>query len=236
VGLKTPTTFKTAIADHFDETSTWLPSVVDGWLREAQYTITSKYRRWRFLRKTWTFNTVASTATYDYDTIDGGDENLLHVESMTVAGERDLVWVGANEADRLFVARNIGEGEPRYWTDWGKSDGTDSVVTLFPTPSGIETITVRGYRKPADFITADTVTDLPDEFDQVIVNYCVGRAYLHQEVPFMYEHYMALALTKLEELRDYYEAIPMDHPAILAGGANRYRGERFGPVYFPFEV
>lgn len=230
MGLLDYAGFNSAVANHLAMTVAELPQVsLDSWYKEATARIIAKDRRWPFMSRSDTFDTVASQSEYPITDL---DDQLLSVASLLVSGNRKLRWIGRDEADiRYFTTSSVGS--PYYWSE-GTADTGAKTIRLHTTPSGIETIIWRGYVRPSDWVTATSVTDFPPEFDDVIIDWAVGRLYFQQEMPAMGNQYMGLAETMLDHLHSLYRGMPDPSPQVMGIGLTADHWE-FGRLRNPWD-
>lgn len=191
--------FRSFIRTVADLDATELPNVlVDQWIREAAEKVQRHKNNWPFYQASWTVATVAGTQAYDIPTIGSIDE----IESI-VASNRLLEGVGYGAARRSFPPP-IPSGPPVVWTRWG------SDLLLFPIPSGVETLTIYGYKSPTDWVAdgAGGTPDTPAEFDQVILDWATGTMFAQQEDTALAVSYWDKANLRLVELEDAYNDLP----------------------------
>jgi hypothetical protein len=86
-----------------------------------------------------------------------------------------LRWITRQDADVLFGDQDT-TGTPTYYTTYA-----DKIV-LYPTPSGVITYTVHGYRTAESWPNgAGSEPDLPDVFHDAISLYLLQTYYTAQE-------------------------------------------------------
>ena len=228
-------------------------STMNTFIREGYNAVVYSEKRWPFYEFATTFDTVASQKDYPLSTV-GASISVTHDGGSIAPGVRELAslktdnhvltFIGYDDGDIIYPLDSNTTGNPWYWAMWG--DGTSSVPTtnmtvrLFPTPSSIKTIYVRGYRNAIDFggntavhrsSIADTDTpDWPDPFDNVLTLYLLYRSYQQQEDPGMANQYFALFQGELDNLRARFEDTPSPQPLRLnSRNASRWRSQ----VYMP---
>lgn len=147
--------------------------------REAHRRIMSAVDHWSFLEYDWSFSTSASTDEYDLTALSSTAGELVdEIHTLRRSTGSPLPQIGPTEARRRFP-NDSNSGTPYYWRR-----ANDKIV-LFPTPTTTETIYVEGWRKPFEWVDGENgyVSDFPDQFDDVIFNYVLGKAYMQQEDP-----------------------------------------------------
>lgn len=148
--------------------------LVDTWVREAWRYCVNRNRRWPFYRSSWQFTTVAATATYDESSLGGPANTVQELDGVLGDDGAPLRWVGFEEAQRSFVDAS---GEPLFWTV------NAGVLRLYPTPDAAFTLTAYGFREPVEWVNGDSSlqSDMPEAFDDVILEWAIGRAFQRQE-------------------------------------------------------
>jgi hypothetical protein len=149
--------------------------LVDTWVREAWRYVSNRNRRWPFYRSSWTLTTVAGTATYDESTLGGAANAVQELDGIIDAEGVPLRWVGFEDAQRTLVGQS---GVPQFWSV------NAGLVRLFPTPAAAYTLTLYGFRQPVEWVDGQNpgnTSDLPDDFDDVLLEWTIGRAFQRQE-------------------------------------------------------
>lgn len=147
-------------------------SVLDLFVREGFDRIARWSRRWSFYEEDFTFTTVPLQGAYPFTSIDGTLE--------TVDGVEHERWMCLPISHQLVQGQYAGSdttGTPTNFSIWNDK------VYLWPVPSEAITVTVRGYRKPTDWITqgSGASPDCPTEFHPLIVLWALHRAYMQQD-------------------------------------------------------
>jgi|TARA_Y100001947_G_C10315933_1_gene293843 hypothetical protein len=235
-------------------------SSMDVFIREGYNAVVYSEKRWPFYEFASTFSTVASQK--DYPLSDVGTSISVAHDGVTFSGasapsnpgirqiaslktdRHVLTFIGYDDGDIIYPLNSNTTGNPWYWAMWGDgssaSPTTSMTVRLFPTPSSVDTIYVRGYRNAIDFggltaisrtAVADADTpDWPDPFDQVLTLYVTYRSYQQQEDAGMANQYFALFQGELDNLRARFEDTPSPQPLRLnSRNASRWRSQ----VYMP---
>lgn len=206
-----------------DVDSTELPdSLFDVWAREITNHIQLANERWPFREASWSLTTTGDIAAYDYDDISTAGSTLGSVVSVVDADGVSLGWVSYDEAERLQYADTTPTSD-RLFSVWGES------VIIYPTPTTAETMTVRGFRKPNDWVADGSggVPDFPDQFDGPVMNWCLGRAHWQQDDPENGQPLMDLAESQIKELVAKYPGkAPMAQPLRVGGKRRRSIGGR----------
>lgn len=234
-------------------------ATMNTFIREGYNVIVYSEKRWPFYESAITFQTVVDQKDYTITEIgtdsttgvklthDGVEfsgasapksPGLREIASLKTDGHV-LTFVGYDDTDIIYPVNSSTTGNPWYWSVWG---GQNSAITirLFPTPSEVETIYVRGYRNAIEFggttITyraaiADANTpDFPDPFDNVLSLYVIYRSYQQQEDAGMGNQYFALFQGELDNLRARFEDTPAPQPLRLnSRNASRWRSQTIMP-------
>jgi len=190
--------------------------LVDSWIREGMERAQGA-REWDFYEARFNFDTVADQATYTYAEIEAANADGYEVEEIHSISARDwpLKSMAMRDIDRRSTLESPRVGTPTHWGEWGQ------VVTLFPRPTASETFWARGLRKPTDFVTAADPAgshDMPKEFDAVISNWAIGRAYAHQDEPQSAVYYADLSQLRLDELAKRFDEAPLPEDIVMNGG------------------
>ena len=188
--------------------------LIDTWCREASRHVRQKRRRWPHLECSWSIATVADQA--EYPLADIGSSSMDQVDvlaAVKLEGYVPMKWISPDDADTFFVGNEAGS-TPTHWSLHAQS------LVLYPTPTEVVTVQVRGYRKMADWVAGENsyLPDVPDDFEDVIFNWVLGRAYQQQEDPDMGVMYLDLAEELLQTLASVDTAAPAAQPLVIGGG------------------
>ena len=181
-------------------------------------------KRWPFFEKATTFDTVSSQKDYTLAAVGASVTNGLREVAALRTDDHVITFVGRDEGDIVYPLNVNGTGAPWWWAYWAES------VRLYPTPTSVQTINVRGYANPAAFGAgvADAVepSDLPDPFHVVIATYGIARAYEQQEDPLMAQQYLSIFYQELDNLKARYDDMPAPQPVVLnSRNASRWRSQ-----------
>lgn len=236
-------------------------ATMNTFIREGYDIIVYSEKRWPFYEVAVTFDTVASQKDYTVAEVgtnlsfahDGvtfeGAVAPLNVGVREVASMKTdnhvLEYVGYDVGDILYPLNSNTTGRPWYWSMWNSGTSASAAVTnqtirLYPTPSEVYTISIRGYRNPVDFggntavyrtAIADANTpDLPVPFDNVLSLYGIYRSYQQQEDAMMANQYFSLFQGELDNLRARFEDTPAPQPLLLNSiGVSRWRSQSYMP-------
>jgi len=237
-------------------------TTMDTFIREGYDIIVYSEKRWPFYEVALEFDTVASQKDYTlaevgtslsithdgvvFSTAGGGASNVgvREVAAMKTSNHV-LEYIGYDVGDVIYPLDSNTTGKPWYWSTW--NDGTSAsaavsnqTIRLYPTPSGAQTISIRGYRNPVDFggttavyrtAIADADTpDLPVPFDNVLTLYALYRSYQQQEDAAMGQQYYSQFIQELDNLRARFEDTPAPQPLILNSiRASRWLSQSYLP-------
>ena len=181
-------------------------------------------KRWPFFEKATTFDTVSSQKDYTLAAVGVSVTNGLREVAALRTDDHVITFVGRDEGDIVYPLNVNGTGAPWWWSYWAESG------RLYPTPTSVQTINVRGYANPAAFGAgvADAVepSDLPDPFHVVIATYGIARAYEQQEDPLMAQQYLSIFYQELDNLKARYDDMPAPQPVVLnSRNASRWRSQ-----------
>ena len=193
-------------------------------LGEGYDLIVYNEKRWPFYEVSTTFNTVADTKDYTLATVGASVATGLREVAALRTDNHVISFVGRDEGDVVYPLDVTSQGEPWWWSYWADT------VRLYPTPTSVTTINVRGYKDPTAFGAgvADDVepSDLPSPFHMLIATYGLARAYEQQEDPGMAAQYYSLFRGELDNLKDRYVDMPAPQPILLnSRSASRWRSQ-----------
>lgn len=236
-------------------------ATMNTFIREGYDIIVYSEKRWPFYEVAVTFNTVASQKDYSASDV-GTNLSFVH-DGVTFSGASAPKNVGVREVASMktdnhvleYIGYDVGDimyplnanttGRPWYWALWNSGASASAAVTnqtirLYPTPSEVYTISIRGYRNPVEFggntavyrsAIADANTpDLPVPFDNVLSLYVLYRAYQQQEDAAMGQQYYSQFIQELDNLRARFEDSPAPQPLMLNSiRASRWMSQSYLP-------
>jgi len=125
-----------------------------------------------------TTSTVASTKAYSFPT------RFIAIKRMEYNGQK-LFKISDRDADaiNLFNSAVTPSGTPQHYWVWNEQ------FYLEPTPDGVGTLTVYGYKEPAA-ITAQSTLEIPSLFHFDCVNYIVSEMCAKDENLSTAQYYM----------------------------------------------
>jgi hypothetical protein len=185
-------------------------------------------KRWPFYEQEQTFNTVGGTSDYDLKT----NGAILTTGFRDVAALRTddhvLTYLGRDNGDVVYPLNSNSNGDVYYFSNWAEK------IRLYPTPSSVQTIYVRGYKKASAFGAGSVDTATPSDFDEpfhiLFATYAVARAYEQQEDPQMAQQYYAVFARELDNLRARFLDTPAPQPLVLnSQSASRWRSQSLFP-------
>lgn len=198
--------------------------VLNRFLGEGYDLIVYSDKRWPFYEVQNTFSTVADQKDYSLAEVGVNVTNGLREINALRTDRHVITFVGRDEGDVVYPIETNTTGEPWWWSFWAES------VRLYPTPSSVLTVSVRGYGDPTAFGagSADTVSpsDLPTPFHVVVATYGLARAYEQQEDPTMANQYFAIFQQEFTNLKARYNDMPAPQPVLLnSRSASRWRSQ-----------
>ena len=236
-------------------------ATLNSFIREGYDIIVYSEKRWPFYEVALTFDTVASQK--DYTMAEVGTALSFTHDGVTFSGtsapknvgvrevaamktdNHVLEYIGYDVGDIIYPLESNSTGKPWYWSTWNAGISASAAITnqtirLYPTPSEVQTISIRGYRNPVDFggttavyraTIADANTpDLPVPFDNVLSLYALYRSYQQQEDAAMGQQYYSQFIQELDNLRARFEDSPAPQPLILNSiRASRWMSQSYMP-------
>ena len=164
------------VRDITDLDATDLPdSLLNLYLRDGYYRILDIEKRWNFLEKSFTFNTVAEQRAYPIANFTADPmAQIVSIVDNTGVGLR-LDMVSHDEAETTYVGSYDTSGDPLFYSIW------EGNIHLFPKPNNVRALTVRGYREPTDWINAEGNVDASSNLHFSLVYYACSRVYQRLE-------------------------------------------------------
>lgn len=213
------------VRQHLDLDEDELPNVMlDVWARDASVKIARTRKRWPFFETSWTLTVGGGVADYNLNSLSPVPDEITSI----VRNDRRLVFMGRDEAEAAYLPYQQHSGEVTFWNVWGDE------LRLYPTPSGTDTLFLRGYRKVADWVAdgAGAVPDFPSEFHDAIRLYLLAMAYLQQEDPEMAQQFIQAFNGEMDLLKKQFGDAPGSYPLVLGGGPRVRRG---AGMRYPFD-
>ena len=202
--------------------------ILNRFIGEGYDQVAYSEKRWPFYQIETTFNTVADTKDYDLKT-DGAvlTSGLRDVAALRT-DDHVLSYIGRDDGDVVYPLDTNSTGDVWYFSYWAEK------VRLYPTPSSVQTIYVRGYSKPSAFGAGSVDTATPSDFDEpfhiLFATYAIARAYEQQEDPEMAQQYYAIFARELDNLRARFLDVPAPQPLVLnSRNASRWRSQSILP-------
>ena len=152
-------------------------ALVDVWILEAVNRVLFVAKQWPFLEETETVNVLSGTGNYSLSTV-----ALDRVNS--ISGEYgNLTLIEHSDAQHRYSqvgGSGYMSGVPVQFSIF------EDQIHLWPVPDNGDDVTVYGMKPLADWygtgsVGSATVTDLPNEFGSVILDWIMYRAHQHQD-------------------------------------------------------
>ena len=181
---QTAATLRGFVRDITDLDTADLPdSLLNMYIRDGYYRILDLEKRWPWLEKSFTFNTVAEQRAYTISafTADPMAQIVSIVDNTNVGLRLDMV--GYDMAETTYVGSYDTSGDPLFYAVW------EGKIHLFPKPNNVRTLTVRGYREPVDWITSEGYVDASPNLHFPLVYYACSRVYQRLEDTVMAQEY-----------------------------------------------
>lgn len=188
-------------------------SVIQMYIRDGYNQIINLERRWSFLESKFQMTTTANVNEYNID--DFTTDDIREVISIVDDEGTRLEYILYDEAEDLFLDVTAPIKRPIMYSMWAGK------IYLFPKPNAVYTATVRAYRYPNDWVTANGTVDGPASFDIPLVYYAISRIYQSQEelqTAMKYEQSFAEAISIAR--RDLTRP-PSNSPVVFAGGSRK---------------
>ena len=169
--------------------------IVD-WAKDAYTDIQNRHFNWRWMRKAFTVNTVASTVEYAYTAVtdvdaaaaisrfshwwayDESDQWQCYLASTGVSGQYWLRWLAIEDFRRLYKHGTIQTGPPVHVAIDHKNQ-----IALGPSPDAVYTVT-GDYQRSDQILALDaTVPEMPTQFHNLIVWYALESYGFYESAP-----------------------------------------------------
>lgn len=213
------------VRQHLDLDESEVPnSLLDVWARDATIKIARTRKRWPFFECSWVLPVVSGQADYAISDLSPDCDEITSI----VRNDRRLIFMGRDEAEAAYLPYQTSSGFVSYYNVWGDN------LRLYPTPSGVDTLDLRGYRKVNDWVAdgAGAVPDFPEDFHDAVRLYLLGMAYMQQEDPEMASQFINAFNAEMDVLKKQYGDAPGAYPLVLGGGPRVRRPSR---MHFPFD-
>ncbi len=202
--------------------------VLNRFLGEGYDQIVYSEKRWPWYEVSTTFDTVGLQKDYPIATVGASVTNGLREIQSLRTDDWVLTFLGRDDADVVYPLDSASNGDPYYWSYWGET------ARIYPTPGGVKTIHVRGYKNPTAFgagsLDGTSPSDFPEPFHILIATYGVSRAYEQQEDLDMAASYFNIFVRELDNLRARHLDSPAPQPLVINDRlASRWRSQSIMP-------
>jgi hypothetical protein len=180
----TATTLRQTVRDITDLDTEDLPdSLLNVYIRDGYYRILDMEKRWSFLEKSFTFNTVAEQREYTISAFTADPiGQIISIVDPTGTGLR-LEMVGHDMAENTYIGSYDTSSDPLFYSIW------EGKIHLFPKPNNVRTLKVRAYREPIDWVTTGGAVDASPSLHFPLVYYACSRVYQRLEDTVMAQEY-----------------------------------------------
>lgn len=150
--------------------------LLDMYVRDGYDRMIAIERRWPFLQRSATLSTVANQREYTITSIGVGDfSEIVSIFDTTTVGTR-LTLVSHDDAEATWGGNPEATGRPMHYSVW------EGKLNLWPMPASVYSLSLRGYRKPANWLAnTSTEVDADSRLHQALVYYAVSQVYQLQE-------------------------------------------------------
>ena len=188
-------------------------TTLDMYIREGYNRTIQLERRWPFFEST--FSVTSSSGVIAVPSTVSGIASLVDdVENIR------LVQIGSELAEDKFYGE-VGNGFPTYFSWWG------STITLYPTPDTNRAYTIRGWRKPIDWVASGAATevDADERLHLPLFHYACSLAYAQLEDVELENAYMRRWAATAEQAHDDIMR-PQHHEPLVYNGGTRVTANR----------
>lgn len=192
-------------------------AVVDGYLREGYDRTINVETRWPFFETTWPVSNAVGTAmiTIPADCQASNIMSLLATPPETYQQPLAMIAHELGEAQFAYYANGTGM-VPGYYSIWG------GLIYLWPPPTTERLYTLRGFRKPTDWIGDGTnpiaEVDADPRLHILLAHYAIALAYAQQEDEILEDVYMKRWQNLINSQRHAIMQPHYNRPLVLSGG------------------
>jgi hypothetical protein len=201
--------------------------LIDRWINQGVMRVQRFVQKWPFYEDALVLPVEGGQA--DYGT------SFKELRSIFVEGVGALDYIDQTTAARYYHRPSgVRTGEPKHFSLWGTGN-----VRLWPIPDKGYVARIEGYRRPLPIIAPDADAeagaepDLPADFHEVVLEWVMHRAYLHQDDPELGDYHKAAFEELLRQLAADEMALDPVEPIVLNGGPRQRSqppwGEPVGP-------
>jgi len=183
-----------AVRDQVEQDETDLPNDrLDGYIREGYERVIQMETRWPFFEQLWTASVAAEQVSFAIPS----DAAIIVA---IVTPDCRLRFVETRDGEDWFGFEPTS-GTVYQWSKLGTS------IYLWPPPQSAVDMTLRGFRRPIDWIAAGagTEVDADERLHWPIVNYALSRVYMQQEDDILSAIY----------LNDFREGVALARQAVM---------------------
>lgn len=168
-------------------------TLLDMWCLEGTNRIQRAFEPWMLYEHTWTFACGHQITFADIADTNGG---VVPEVVQSVEADRWLLRYRPHEREvGKYAWSNATAGHPTEFSIY------DETVFIWPVPNGEATYTARGYRRPVPASSKGSTVDLPAEFDPLVCEWMLTRAYEWQDDEIMSAQKLGRFEQQLELLR-----------------------------------
>lgn len=184
-------------------------ALLDTYIREGFDRTMAHEERWPFFESAWSVANAAGAAhiVLPSDAEQHGVMTLREVDSFR------LQQIPHDYADEMFSSTAAG-ARPAYFSAWGGN------LYLWPVPNSERNYSMRGYRKPTDWVStgAATEADGDERLHSLYVWYACSLTYAFQEDEVLEATYMTRWQQGLVDIHSKIMAPYHGRPAVLSKG------------------
>jgi hypothetical protein len=185
-------------------------AMLDSYLSEAYNRTLSMENRWPFFETRWD---AAKPDGVDYVTLPSDCDPAGLITVTDVDRGIRLTQVSSEQAEAWLSSVALTT-TPIYYTLWGDQ------LLLWPNPSGVRTLKLRGYRLPADWQAggASAEPDCDYRLHQLLAHYAIALAYAQQEDEVLEDVYMKRWQASFGAAHNAICSPRHNRPLVLNGG------------------
>lgn len=181
-------------------------STLDMYIREGYDRTIQLERRWPFFETSWSLVSSSGVIAVPSD--------LAGIASVIDLDENfRLIMLAPELAEDKFYG-DIGGGYPSYFSWWG------NVLSLYPSPVSDRSYSVRGWRKPTDWVAggAASEVDADERLHLPLFHYACSLVYAQLEDPELENTYMRRWAATTEQAHEDIMRPQHHEPLVFNGG------------------
>jgi hypothetical protein len=182
-------------------------TLLDSYIREGFNRTIQRERHWPFYETSWTETVVADATSFTLS------DDVAGIASVKVATDNYRLRHIAHDLAEESFRGTITSGVPAWFSLWGGE------LYVWPSTNGETVLTVRGWRKPTDWMANPaTEIDADERLHLPVVHYACSLAYAQQEDDLLESMYLRRWDQGVVDAHRDIMRPQHDRPLVFAGG------------------